>query len=118
MKLIRQRDVPDMLQARLPADLHPVLRRIYAGRQIRTAEELDNGLARLLPPAALKDIECAVGLLETALCGGQRILVVRRGVNRRPQIVANAGCDESARQDPAAFNRQCDQVRALLGATR
>ena len=76
MKLIRQRDVPDMLQARLPADLHPVLRRIYAGRQIRTAEELDNGLARLLPPAALKDIECAVGLLETAVCGGQRILVV------------------------------------------
>ena len=76
MKLIRQRDVPDMLQAQLPADLHPVLRRIYAGRQIRTAEELDNGLARLLPPAALKDIECAVGLLETAVCGGQRILVV------------------------------------------
>jgi single-stranded-DNA-specific exonuclease len=76
VKLIQRRDVPDTLRTRLPADLHPVLRRIYAGRQIRAAEELDNGLARLLPPAALKDIDCAVGLLESALCNGQRILVV------------------------------------------
>lgn len=76
MKLIQQRDVPDTLQARLPAHLHPVLRRIYAGRRIRAAEELDNGLACLLPPAALKDIERAGVLLESALREGQRILVV------------------------------------------
>ena len=56
--------------------------------------------------------------IQEAVRMGQRILVVRRGVNRRPQIVANAGCDEGVRQDPAAFNRQCDKVRALLGATR
>ena len=56
--------------------------------------------------------------IQEAVRMGQRILVIRRGVNRRPQIVANAGCDEGARPDPAAFNRQCDQVRALLGASR
>jgi single-stranded-DNA-specific exonuclease len=76
LKLIEQREVPDTLQARLPADLHPVLRRIYAGRRIRAAEELDNGLACLLPLRGLKDVERAAALLETALRAGQRILVV------------------------------------------
>jgi NitT/TauT family transport system ATP-binding protein len=56
--------------------------------------------------------------IQEAVRMGQRILVVRRGVNRRPQIVANTGCGEGVRPDPAVFNRQCDQVRALLGATR
>ncbi len=76
MKLIQQRDVPDSLQARLPAQLHPVLRRVYAGRQVRRAEDLDNGLACLLPPAALRDIDLACALLETALRERQRLLVV------------------------------------------
>jgi single-stranded-DNA-specific exonuclease len=76
VKLIQQRDVPDSLQARLPAYLHPVLRRIYAGRQVRRAEDLDNTLACLLPPATLKDIDAACALLETALREDQRILVV------------------------------------------
>jgi len=46
---------------------------------------------------------------------GQRILVVRKGVNRHPHIVTNDGCGDVSWQDPAAFNRQCESVRALLG---
>ncbi len=76
MKLIQQRDVPPSDRRQLPAELHPVLRRIYAGRHIRSAEELDDALGCLLPPTALKDIELAVDLLETALRERQRILVV------------------------------------------
>jgi NitT/TauT family transport system ATP-binding protein len=49
---------------------------------------------------------------------GQRILVVHKGINRHPHIVANDACGEISRQDPAAFNRQCEVVRALLGGAR
>ena len=76
VNIIQQREVSDALQARLPAELHPVLRRVYAARRIDGAAELDNGLARLLSPATLSDIEPAGALLESALRERQRILVV------------------------------------------
>ena len=76
MKLIQQREVSEALLARLPVELHPVLRRVYAGRRIRGAADLDNGLTSLLSPAALSDIDPAGELLESALRERQRILVV------------------------------------------
>ena len=38
----------------LPAELHPVLRRIYRARQVGAAAELDCTLERLLPPMLLR----------------------------------------------------------------
>ena len=43
--------------------LHPVLGRVYAARGVRTAEELDNSLERLLPVGTLEGIPAAVQLL-------------------------------------------------------
>jgi single-stranded-DNA-specific exonuclease len=62
--------------ARLPADLHPVLRRVYAARTVETEADLDYSLDRLIPPAQLGGLADAVALLETAITGNQRIVVV------------------------------------------
>lgn len=60
----------------LPSVLHPVLRRVYAGRSIASAEELDTGLQGLLPLDQLGGLPQAVDLLEQALQDQQRILIV------------------------------------------
>ena len=64
-----------LLCALLP-DLPPVLARVYAARDLRTATELDCSLARLLPPAGLRDIERATALLMHALTHNHRIVIV------------------------------------------
>lgn len=56
--------------------LHPVLARIYAGRNIPTIEQTDYPLASLVPPDKLKGIDRAVDLLVQALEQQQRILVI------------------------------------------
>ncbi len=57
-------------------DVHPVLQRVYAARAIETAAELDYTLDTLLPPAQLSGLAEAVSLLEQAISGQQRIVVV------------------------------------------
>ena len=76
MKKIVARQYPDTAEHRLPGDLHPVLQRIYLARNITHATQLDQGLARLLPPAALKGLPEAVDLLATAVQDGQHILII------------------------------------------
>ncbi|OYT95504.1 MAG: single-stranded-DNA-specific exonuclease RecJ [Pseudomonas sp. PGPPP3] len=63
-------DLPDL------GDLPPLLTRLYAARGVRSAVELDKGLARLIPYQRLKGIDAAVSLLVTALQQRQRILIV------------------------------------------
>ena len=60
----------------LPADLHPVLRRIYQARHVTSARELEQSLDRLIPPAQLKGIDQATALLADALQRQRRILIV------------------------------------------
>ncbi len=60
----------------LPEDLHPVLRRIYASRDIRSAEDLDYSLNGLLPVDKLTDIDKATDLLCDAIQNQKRILIV------------------------------------------
>lgn len=69
-----QRDVPD--DCELPGDLHPVIRRVYAARGIRSGNDLDYSLNRLLPYSTLKHIDDAIALLEKCLRKDRRILVV------------------------------------------
>lgn len=59
-----------------PANLHPVLARVYRGRQVRQAGELDHSLTRLEPPGGMKDMARATALLQAALAANQRLLVV------------------------------------------
>ena len=60
----------------LSAKIHPVLRRIYGGRAITSALELDYGLNGLLAPSLLKGMDEAVALLIWAICQEKRILIV------------------------------------------
>ncbi|MBI5611735.1 MAG: single-stranded-DNA-specific exonuclease RecJ [Gammaproteobacteria bacterium] len=60
----------------LAADIHPVLARIYAARQVRSPQELDHSLERLLPPHGLKHIERAAALLADAITGNKHLLIV------------------------------------------
>ncbi|HLV17538.1 MAG TPA: single-stranded-DNA-specific exonuclease RecJ [Pseudomonas sp.] len=57
-------------------DLPPLLARLYAARGVRSAAELDKGLARLIPYQQLAGIEAAVALLVEALERRQRVLIV------------------------------------------
>ena len=56
--------------------LHPVLARIYAGRNINHIDQTEYPLSRLIPPGQLKGIDTAVDLLYTAIRNDERILVV------------------------------------------
>ncbi len=54
--------------------LHPVLRRVYASRGVRSAQELSSGLDRLLPVGTLESVTAAASLLIEHRSG--RVLVV------------------------------------------
>ncbi|HEX3637256.1 MAG TPA: single-stranded-DNA-specific exonuclease RecJ [Paraburkholderia sp.] len=56
--------------------LHPVLARLYAARGVCMPDEIETGLARLVPPAGLKGCENAAALLADAIQGKRRMLVV------------------------------------------
>jgi single-stranded-DNA-specific exonuclease len=56
--------------------LHPVLARLYAARGVCMPDEIETGLARLVPPAALKGCEDAAALLADAIQSRRRMLVV------------------------------------------
>ena len=58
------------------ADLHPVLKRVYAARQVRAPEDLDTGLQALLTPESLTGIDAAVELLAAAMAKQKKLLVV------------------------------------------
>ncbi|MGY4829935.1 single-stranded-DNA-specific exonuclease RecJ [Sphaerotilaceae bacterium SBD11-9] len=58
------------------AGVHPLLARLFAARGVRSADELDDGLARLLPPAGLLGTQAAARFLADAITAGQRLCVV------------------------------------------
>lgn len=61
---------------RLPKELPPVLRRVYAARGIDDPAQLDTTVERLLSPERLNGLTRALDLLEQALVEGQRIVIV------------------------------------------
>ncbi len=73
-KKIVRRPVPDGIN--LPDSLHPVLKRIYASRNIKSADELDYSLATLLPFKSLTNIDKAVSLLQEVLEEKKKVLIV------------------------------------------
>jgi single-stranded-DNA-specific exonuclease len=82
MKLI-VRDVPPRASWALEqAGVHPLLARLYASRGVQSLEELDDGLAKLLPPSSMK------GCLEAA-----KLLAEAIAANKKLCIVADYDCD-------------------------
>ena len=76
MKII-VRDVPPRPTWALEqAGIHPLLARLYAARGVRSHEELDDALARLLPPATLLGVDKAARLLADAMASAQPICIV------------------------------------------
>jgi single-stranded-DNA-specific exonuclease len=71
------RDVPPRTAWALEqAGVHPLLARLFAARGVRAADELDDRVARLLPPATLRGADDAAVLLADAIGAGSRICVV------------------------------------------
>lgn len=74
---IVRRDVPPRpLWALEQAGVPPLLARLFAARGVSRFDELDDGLARLLPPAQLKGATEAARFLADALAARRRICVV------------------------------------------
>jgi single-stranded-DNA-specific exonuclease len=63
-------------RALLDSGMHPVLARVYAGRQIRSAAELNYGLDGLLRPQLLKGIDAAAALLADAIADKKKLLII------------------------------------------
>jgi single-stranded-DNA-specific exonuclease len=60
----------------LSSQLHPVIDRIYRGRQVSHTDELENGLKGLTHYKALKGIETGAALLADAVEQNKRIIIV------------------------------------------
>ena len=74
---ITVRDVPPRAAWALEqTGVHPLLARLYAARGVSTKEQLDDGLALLLPPSSLKGVADAAGLLADAIAQNKRLCIV------------------------------------------
>lgn len=71
---LRRREADET--AELPADLPPLLRRLYASRGVRSARELERSVKGMLPRQQLSGIDNAVEILYNAFREGTRIIVV------------------------------------------
>ncbi|EMZ4515329.1 single-stranded-DNA-specific exonuclease RecJ [Salmonella enterica] len=71
---LRRREADET--AELPADLPPLLRRLYASRGVRSAHELERSVKGMLPWQQLSGIDNAVEILYNAFREGIRIIVV------------------------------------------
>ena len=74
---IQIRDVPPRsVWALRQGGIHPLLAQLYAARGVHSLDELDDGLARLLPPSTLLGAREAAVLLADAMAAGKTICVV------------------------------------------
>lgn len=76
MKIVT-RDIPPRAAWTLEqAGVHPLLARLYAARGVSSKEELDDGLARLLPPATMKGVTEAAVLLADSIARDRKLCIV------------------------------------------
>ncbi len=76
MKIIARDIPPRAAWALEQAGVHPLLARLFAARGVTQRDELDDGLARLLPPDGLQGAQEAARLLADAIAQGKRICIV------------------------------------------
>jgi single-stranded-DNA-specific exonuclease len=76
MKLIERDIPPRAVWALEQAGVHPLLARLFAARGVSGQDELDDGLARLLPPGSLKGAKEAAMLLADAIAADRRLCIV------------------------------------------
>jgi single-stranded-DNA-specific exonuclease len=76
MKIIERPFAEADRRSLMEAGVHPLLARIYAGRRIRSAQELKYQSADLIAPRFLKSIHDAAALLADAIKGNKKLLIV------------------------------------------
>jgi len=76
MKIIARDIPPRAAWALEQGGVHPLLARLYAARGVLAMDELDDGLARLLPPAGMKGLDQAAVLLADAIHAGKKLCIV------------------------------------------
>ncbi|MFM7330271.1 MAG: single-stranded-DNA-specific exonuclease RecJ [Brachymonas sp.] len=76
MKLIVREVPPRGAWALEQAGVHPLLARLYAARGVQSLDELDDGLAKLLPPSSMKGCIPAAKLLADAIAANKKLCIV------------------------------------------
>jgi len=76
MKIVARDIPPRAAWALEQAGVHPLLARLYAARGVCAKDELDDGLALLLPPDTLRGTREAAVLLADAIAQDRRLVVV------------------------------------------
>jgi single-stranded-DNA-specific exonuclease len=76
MKIVARDVPPRSAWALEQAGVHPLLARLFAARGVHSKDELDDGLARLLPPDTLQGAAVAATLLADTLAADGRICIV------------------------------------------
>jgi single-stranded-DNA-specific exonuclease len=76
MKIVA-RDIPPRTAWTLEqAGIHPLLAQLYAARGVQSTQELDDGLARLIPPGEMRGTREAARLLADAMAADQKLCIV------------------------------------------
>ena len=76
MKII-VRDIPPRAAWALEqAGIHPLLAQLYAARGVQSPQELDDGLARLIPPTDMRGTTEAAVLLADAIASHKKLCIV------------------------------------------
>ncbi|MFN7444033.1 MAG: single-stranded-DNA-specific exonuclease RecJ [Curvibacter sp.] len=76
MKIVTRDIPPRAAWALEQAGVHPLLARLYAARGVSSKEELDDGLARLLPPTTMKGAAEAAVMLADAIRSDRKLCIV------------------------------------------
>ena len=76
MKILTRDVPPRSAWALEQSGIHPLLARLYAARGVQSHDELDDALARLLPPTQLKGAQDAARLLADAVAADRRLCIV------------------------------------------
>ncbi len=76
MQFIVRDTLPRTAWALEQTGVPPLLARLYAARGVRSADELDTGAARLLPPDTLLGTRQAAELLADAIAAGHKLCIV------------------------------------------
>ena len=76
MKIIARDIPPRAAWALEQAGVHPLLARLFAARGVTGTDELNDALARLLPPDGLHGVQQAAVLLADAIAQQQRLCIV------------------------------------------
>jgi len=76
MKITTREVPPRAAWALEQAGVHPLLARLYAARGVLGPDELDDGLARLLPPTGMKGLQEGAVMLADAIASGKKLCIV------------------------------------------